>query len=536
MKKTISSSIGGIVFNVEEDAHAKLSAYLDAISVSIKSSEGHDEIMADIEARIAEILQQKMGSFKQVVMLAEVDEVIGIMGNPEDFGAPTDTKQQSYSSSGNRYSSWGSRRRLYRDTDDKVIFGVCSGLSHHFGVDPLWLRLAFGLSIFIGGFGLILYILLAIITPKARTTAEKLEMMGEPVDINNIRRSIEDEMDHLKKKVNDFGNDFRDSRPGDRAKEFGKDMGDFFSSVGHGVGNVAGGVIKAILMFFGFIITIVLAAVLIAFIFSLTSGVSVIHMEANDGHMVHYTLHNFFDMLSVTGGMRTILIIGILLFLSIPLAALIVRFGRAAAGRRQPFQWFTITASILWAAAWIFLIIGIAAVSSHFAVTDYKKNDVPLTSQSAKVLYIKMNDAELNENTIVLDSSKLYLSEENEISQNPSLCISQSPDSTYHLIVNKMARGINKSEAADFADAIAYNYSNHDSVLALNPYFNFELTRGWRKQGLDLILELPLNKSVAFPEGIDHILCYGLKHKHRGMHFGGSTWTMTATGLVPNAK
>lgn len=313
-------------------------------------------------------------------------------------------------------------------------------------------------------------------------------------------------------------------------------MGDFFSSVGHGVGNVAGGVIKAILMFFGFIITIVLAAVLIAFIFSLTSGVSVIHMEANDGHMVHYTLHNFFDMLSVTGGMRTILIIGILLFLSIPLAALIVRFGRAAAGRRQPFQWFTITASILWAAAWIFLIIGIAAVSSHFAVTDYKKNDVPLTSQSAKVLYIKMNDAELNENTIVLDSSKLYLSEENEISQNPSLCISQSPDSTYHLIVNKMARGINKSEAADFADAIAYNYSNHDSVLALNPYFNFELTRGWRKQGLDLILELPLNKSVAFPEGIDHILCYGLKHKHRGMHFGGSTWTMTATGLVPNAK
>ena len=535
MKKTISSSIGGIVFNVEEDAHAKLASYIDAISASLKNSEGHDEIMADIESRIAEILQQKMGTAKQMVTLAEVDEVISIMGNPQDFGAaPGDAKQQQNNYyAGNQYGNRGARRRMYRDPDDKVFFGVCSGLAYHFGIDPIWLRLAFGLSIFIGGFGLILYILLAIITPKARTAAEKLEMMGEPVDVNNIRKMMEEDMEHIKKKVKDFGNDFRSGRNGDRAKEFGRDLGDFFSSAGHGLGALLGGIVKIILIVVAAFCALILGIVLVAFILSVTSGVSVIHLGTGGNHIMHYSMYNVYNMLSITGGMRAILTIGILIFLGIPLLALIVRLGRAAAGRRQPFQWFTITASILWALGWIFMFVGMAAVFSHFSVTDYRRDDVKLTTQSAKVLYLKMNDNVLDENTVVLDSLKLYMSDENVISQNPSLCISQSPDSTYHLIVNKIARGISKAEADDFADAITYNYANHDSTLVLNPYFNFELDRGWRKQGLDLTLEVPLNKSVAFPEGIDHVLCYGLRHKHRGVHFGGSTWTMEQEGLEP---
>lgn len=536
MKKTISSSIGGIVFNVEEDAHAKLSAYLDAISASIKDSEGHDEIMADIEARIAEILQQKMGTFRQVVTLAEVDGVISIMGNPEDFGASADAKQQSYSSAGPHYSSWGGRRRLYRDTDDKVIFGVCSGLSHHFGVDPIWLRLAFGLSIFIGGFGLILYILLAIITPKARTTAEKLEMMGEPVDINNIRRSIEDEMEHLKKKVKDFGSDFRDSRPGDRAREFGRDMGGFFSSVGHGAGNLIGGLIKIVFLFIACIAALVLAALLIGFIVSLTSGFNVINLETGNGHIIHYSIHTFYDMLSVTGSMRAILTTGILLFLGIPLLALIVRFARAAAGRKHPFQWFTITASILWAAGWILMLAGIAAVFSHFSVTDFTRNDVQLPAQHAKTLYVKMDNPDLGENVLVLDSLNLYITDENEFRASPSLCIEQSPDTNYHLVLTKIARGINKAEADNFANTVDYNYVLHDSTLSLDPYYSFDITRGWRKQRLDLTLEVPINKSIALPGDIDHIICSRLRHRHKGQHIGGQKWTMTADGLIGSAQ
>jgi phage shock protein PspC (stress-responsive transcriptional regulator) len=531
MKKTISSSIGGIVFNVEEDANAKLSSYIDAISASLKSSEGHDEIMADIESRIAEILQQKLSSYKQVITLAEVDEVISIMGKPEDFGAGTgEAKQQTYTPGSNQYGAYG-RRRMYRDTDDKVFLGVCSGLSHHFGVDPIWLRLAFGLSIFIGGFGLILYIILAIITPKARTAAEKLEMMGEPVDVNNIRKMMEEDMEHIKKKVKDFGNDIRNGRTGDRAKDFGKDLGDFFSSAGHGLGNVIGGIVKTILTIIGFFIAFIFAILLVAFVISLTSGVNIIHMDSGNGHMMNYSIHSFFDMLSVTGGMRTVLILGILLFLGIPLLAMVMRFGRAAAGRKQPFQWFTISASVLWTAGWILMFIGIAAIASHFSVTDFTRNDVQLNTQSANILYVKMDNKRIGEDVFELDSLNVYITDEDELRSNPSLCIEQSPDSNYHLVLTKIARGTTKLEADNFADAIDYSYTNHDSTLMLDPSFSLEMHKGWRKQKLDLSLEVPLNKSIALPEGIDHVLCSALKHKKE--HFGGEKWTMTQAGLVP---
>jgi len=534
MKKTISSSIGGIVFNVEEDAHDKLSSYIDAISASLKTSEGHDEIMADIEARIAEILQQKQAAYKQVVTLAEVDEVIGIMGKPEDFGAaPGDTKQQANSAAGNQYGSWG-RRRIFRDADDKVIAGVCSGLSHHFGVDPIWLRLAFGLSMLIGGFGIILYLILVIITPKARTAAEKLEMFGEPVDVNNIRKMMEDEMNHVKHRVKDFGNDFRNGHTGDRAKDFGKDMGDFFNSFGHGLGNLVGGAVKSIFIAIGFFIAILFAILLVAFIASFTSGVNIIHMEAANGHMMNYNLHSFFDMLSVTGGMRAILIWGVLLFIGIPLLAMVVRFGRLAMGRKQPFQWFTVMASILWAAGWICMFIGIMAVYSHFSVNDFTRNDVKLNTQSANMLYVKMDDKGIGENIIQLDSLNVYITDESDFRGNPSLCIEPSIDSNYHLVLTKIARGINKAEADNFADGIDYSYTNRDSTLALDTYFSLEMNKGWRKQRLDLSLEVPVNKSIALPDGIDHILCSALKHK--GRHLGGQKWTMTQEGLEPYMK
>jgi hypothetical protein len=139
-----------------------------------------------------------------------------------------------------------------------------------------------------------------------------------------------------------------------------------------------------------------------------------------------------------------------------------------------------------------------------------------------------------DEALIELDSLNVYVSDESEFRGNPSLCIDQSPDSDYHLVLTKIARGISKAEADESADAIEYNYSNHDSTLALDPYFNLEMNKGWRKQRLDLSLQVPLNKSVDMPEGIDHILCPALHHK--GLHVGGGKWTMTQTGLVPYSK
>jgi len=101
-------------------------------------------------------------------------------------------------------------------------------------------------------------------------------------------------------------------------------------------------------------------------------------------------------------------------------------------------------------------------------------------------------------------------------------------------VLTKIARGINKAEADNFADGIDYSYTNRDSTLALDTYFSLEMNKGWRKQKLDLSLEVPVNKSIALPDGIDHILCSALKHK--GRHLGGQKWTMTQEGLEPYMK
>jgi phage shock protein PspC (stress-responsive transcriptional regulator) len=531
MKKTISTSIGRIVFNVEEDAHDKLAAYLDAIGDSLKGSEGKDEIMADIEARIAEILQQKINNSNQVVTLEEIDEVISIMGKPEDFGAGAGAQnQQTFSSPGNyRYNNY---RRVFRDPDDKVIFGVCSGLSHHFGFDPIWLRLAFGLSFLIWGFGLLLYILLAIIIPKARTTAEKLEMKGEPVDVNTIRKTIEDDLEHLGKRVKDFGEDMRSGKGKDRARQFGQDLGDFFNSTGQGLGLFLGNVVKGILIFVSILIALVLALLILGIVTSLKTGVNFIEINGSNHHALNYSVNNFFSMLSVSGGMRVILIIGIILFLGVPLLGILVRLIRMAAGRKRPVQWFTISAGLLWGISWVFLIIGIASISSHFSVNDFMRSDNKLTIQPpAKMLYVKIdNSRDYIENAAEFDSATVYLNDEGELHQSPSLCIEQSPDTNYHLVETKIARGINKAEADEYAETINYTYVNHDSTLTLVPDFSLDVERGWRKQKLDLTLQVPVNKSVSLPDGVDHILCKAIRKK--GQHLGGQKWTMSPTGLV----
>ncbi|MGP8217234.1 MAG: PspC domain-containing protein [Bacteroidia bacterium] len=532
MKKTINISLGGIVFHIEEDAHQKLSAYLDAISDSMQGSEGKNEIMADIEARIAELLQPKVNDFKQVITIAEIEEIISTMGSPEEFATGNaETKKEEPLNTGEKGRYQYGQRRIFRDPDDKVLGGVCSGLAYHFGIDPIWLRLGFGLSIFLGGFGFLLYILLLIIIPKARTAAEKLEMRGEPVDVNNIRKIIEEDMQDFKRRARNFGDDMKNWRRRSRGQQFERNVGDFFASFGHGLGSLIGAVVKGILLFIGFILVIVFASLLVALVLSLWTGMNIVHIEAHDGHMINYSAQSFFNMLDINGWERNMLLTGVFLFIGIPLLGLIVRFVRAMIGRKRPFQWFTVTASILWTAAWIFMIIGIASVSKHFSVTDHESDEAMFTlPRSANTMYLKMAERIGDEDVSVrIDSLNFYMSDDDIFRGSPSLCIAASPDTNFYLMMKRSGRGANMDEAKESANSIAYSFAAHDSVLELSPYYQIVEGKPWRRQKLEGLLEIPLGKAVVFPEGIDHIICATVHHKHR--HLGGHKWIMTKNGL-----
>jgi len=186
MNKTVSINLGGFSFHIDEDAYQKLSRYFDAIKRSL-SPDGRDEIMNDIESRIAELLSEKLSNDKQVVSLTEIDQVIAVMGQPEDYRIEDETTQTTYSYAGNTRS-----KKLYRDKEKGMLGGVLAGFGHYFGVDPLWLRIIMVILLFSWGIGIIPYIIFWILVPEAKTTAEKLEMTGQPITISNIEKKVKE--------------------------------------------------------------------------------------------------------------------------------------------------------------------------------------------------------------------------------------------------------------------------------------------------------------------------------------------------------
>ncbi len=198
MNKTVNINLGGMFFHIDEDAFQKLTRYFDAIKRSLSNSSGHDEIIKDIEMRVSELLNEKQKSDKHVVGLKDVDEVIAVMGQPEDYIIEDDkTNEQSY-----RSSTTTSTKKLYRDRDKGMVGGVSSGLGYYFGIDAVWFRLFFVLLVLAGfGAGFLAYIILWIVTPEASTTSEKLEMTGEPVTISNIEKKVREEFENVSEKI-----------------------------------------------------------------------------------------------------------------------------------------------------------------------------------------------------------------------------------------------------------------------------------------------------------------------------------------------
>jgi len=203
MKKTINTNINGINFIMDDDAYAALNTYLNSIKSHFKSKKGSDEIISDIESRIAELFQQMLNDKKQVLNMDDVKQVKEQMGQPSDFDQDTEEEPVYYAKTSS------SHKRLYRDINDRMIGGVCSGLGAYFNVDTVWIRLIFVIAI-LSGVSALAYIILWIIIPAARTVSERLEMRGDPVNISNIEKSIREELNEIRDKVDDLASQARE--------------------------------------------------------------------------------------------------------------------------------------------------------------------------------------------------------------------------------------------------------------------------------------------------------------------------------------
>ena len=195
MKITLSVNLGGYSFNIDEDAYSELKRYLKNLELHFAGEESSTEILSDIESRIAELFRTKLTSYKQVITIDDVNNVISVLGTPEDIS------DNERTSAKDKFSSPG-YHRMYRDTDHRIIGGVCSGIGAYWNVDPWIIRLIFVVVTMLGGLGLLVYLILYIVLPEARTTAQKIEMKGEPVNIQNIKDSVKKEFDTVRKNMN----------------------------------------------------------------------------------------------------------------------------------------------------------------------------------------------------------------------------------------------------------------------------------------------------------------------------------------------
>jgi phage shock protein PspC (stress-responsive transcriptional regulator) len=194
MKKTLTINLAGMVYHIDEDAFQKLKAYLDALHKKFRLEPDVKELIADIEARIAELLSERLGNRRQVVTLDDVQNVITILGDPEEISDEERTYAYTRQESTRR-----TYRRMYRDPDHRIIGGVCSGLAAYWNMDPAIIRVVFVVLVLVGGSGLLIYLILWLVMPEAQTTAQKLEMRGEAVTIDSMKDFIREEFENVKK-------------------------------------------------------------------------------------------------------------------------------------------------------------------------------------------------------------------------------------------------------------------------------------------------------------------------------------------------
>ena len=201
MKKTLTVNLGGTVYHIDEDAYVLLDNYLNNLRYHFRKSEGAEEIVRDIEARIAELFDEYLHQGHQVVTIEEVEAVIARMGKPEELNDGTEEGEATAGQTAGPDPSEEVTRRLFRDPDDRILGGVASGWAAYLGLDATWIRI---ILILIGLFfhGIIfLYLICWIVMPLAHTATEKLQMRGKPVNVENIGKTVTDGFEHVNESI-----------------------------------------------------------------------------------------------------------------------------------------------------------------------------------------------------------------------------------------------------------------------------------------------------------------------------------------------
>ncbi|RED99443.1 PspC domain-containing protein [Marinoscillum furvescens] len=583
MKKTISINIGGIIFHIEEDGFEKLKSYLDSVNAYFSSFDDSAEIIADIEARIAEIFLEKLADGRQTVNLEDVNDLIATMGTTSDFEAtiesepqeePADQEEKESPKDEPDAASAGESKpkKLYRDSKRRILGGVASGMAHYFGIDPLWvrllfvilfinllfpgfsgatflayiilwivlppsdeleddkkikklfrntedrviggvssgiasyfgtdksvIRLLFVLSIFLGGAGIILYIILWLITPEARTITEKMQMQGEPVTLSNIE-------DNVKKGLN--------VREGEESPLVKVLLFPFrlIALIINGLGKILGPALKFLVelirIAFGVILVIIGFSMMLAFvsailtIFGLTSWSHFMQMGSIPIELIQRSIDSW--------AILSIFLISFIPALAIALAGVSVIIKRAVTKAYVGWSLFGI-----WVFSLIFSAFAIPSFVAQFTSEEEIRSELtfPLTNGTPTLRLNELSEARH------LDNVRLKLR--------------GHADSTYSLLLSLESRGSSRDEAKQNASMVSYNVQQKADDFIFDSNVTFSDSAIYRFQNAYAVFYIPYGKEFKMDYELKEILIntlhtngYSSRHLRQN-----NTWVFERTGL-----
>lgn len=493
MNKTIIININGIVFHIEEDAYEILRAYMTEVKMHFAGSPDSTEITTDIENRIAEMFTEILERDKrQVIFPSDVQAVTAQMGHVKDFdqeSATGDNEEAFFT----RENSAGPKK-LFRDADDRLISGVCSGLAAYFDTQTLWIRLAFLLAFLGFGTGLFLYIILWIVMPVARTRAEKMAMRGEKPNLQNFKKNFDEEMEHLRDGVNRMT---REARPFlYKVRDF---LGELFTHIGRFLNSGGKIIIKAIALFFLaiFLFGLVIAVGSLVAVTGFWSGVET----------------SFFPMNVLDPDFRNMLLTAAAFTAIIPVLALILFIIRIVFNARAINRTVSFTLLIVWIVSLSVTVFYAAKTASDFSNVAELDENIALVPKPLYVL-------EENSNVLSREDSLRYGLTGSEmrgrlrfdglnrvgLPENLRITIERADGDQPLIVRTSSAMGRNYETALGRTRKIQYHIAQRDSVIGVDPGAILAKGELWRDQKVSLTLKLPLNSRIRINGDVERYM------------------------------
>jgi phage shock protein PspC (stress-responsive transcriptional regulator) len=591
MKQVININFQGRVVPIETTAFEILKDYTDSLNRHFASEEGKEEIINDIESRIGELFQERLTKGATCITDDDINAIIKSIGRPEDFepmddaqpaAASTSYQQQSNSSStstGHRrlfrnendkvlggvcsglanyfnidvviariifvillFSGigfltyiimWiavpstasaqigGTRKKLFRDPDEKLIAGVCSGIGNYFGINPWIPRVLFLLPFLSflsrwghwGGFwdfgdvirftfsptSLIVYIILWIVIPEALTTSEKLEMKGEKVDMNSIKNSVMEEMKGVGKKASSFAKE-SSGVISDKAKAVAGDVQNFSRRSRGGLGNV----IAMIAKIFAYFIIGCVCFGLVMGLFAL--GVFSIGVFPLKDYILKGSWENFYAWGTLV------------LFIAVPIIAIITWLIRKIAKMKSNSKILRLTFGSLWTLGWVCIIMLITTVVQDFRSSSNLEEEAlaisnPQVSKLVVTSSLPFTKKYYGRNWIRFEPFENLIDDDTAYVRNVYVEIAKSANDSFQVTMKRTARGNTKPEANALAKLIKFDVTQKDSILLLEKGIAINKADKFRNQMVIVTVYVPVGKQIRINKGIGW-----------PVHFGGRDW------------